>query len=89
MSDDEDWNDIFREQGPERARETFNEKIKEGHANDGGKGAPRDEDDDAYDGMLMSSPRAGREPRRRTRTHGRSHRRRNRRRSRSGSRGGS
>jgi len=59
MSDDEDWNDIFREQGPERARETFNEKIKEGHANDGGKGAPRDEDDDAYDGMFDEQPTGG------------------------------
>jgi hypothetical protein len=46
MTDDKDWNDILREQGAERARETFNEAIKKGQARaQAGKGAPRGDDE--------------------------------------------
>src|SRR5262249_6328350 len=43
-----DWNDIQREEGPERAREIFREAMKKAHARalaGNGNGAPRNEDE--------------------------------------------
>jgi len=55
MTDKKDWNDILREQGPERAREIFEEAIKEAHDRErtgNGNGGATREDDDVYDGMF-------------------------------------
>jgi hypothetical protein len=59
MTDDNkrpDWNDYLREHGVERTREAMNAAIKEAHARErasnGNGTAPRNEDDDAYDGMF-------------------------------------
>jgi len=65
-----DWNDILREEGPERAREIYSEAIRQAWAREdaaereragNGNGAQRNDDDDAYDGMFdeIDEPKGG------------------------------